>query len=78
VVNIVMEFSNPTGCVADVAYGPDDLVGVPRGADFSVGVAGCEQAGQLGVSFVVAFMRFGQQPLRPIQRVGLAAFDHVK
>ena len=41
------------GCVADVVYGPDYLVGVPCGADFSVGIAGCEQAGQLGVAFLV-------------------------
>ncbi len=62
------------GCVADVVYGPDYFFGVPRGADFSVGITGREQAGQLGVALVVeAFMRLGQQPSRPKQRVGFAA-----
>jgi hypothetical protein len=47
---------------------------VPRGADVSFGVAGCEQAGQLGVSFFVeAFMRFAQQSSRPEQRVAFVA-----
>ena len=39
-----------------------------------MGVAGSEQAQQLGFATVVeTFMRFGQQPPGPIQRVVLAA-----
>ena len=52
----------------------EGLFGVPGVADLAVGVAGCEQAAQLGVAaFGDAFVCLEQQPPYPIQRVVFGA-----
>jgi hypothetical protein len=47
---------------------------MPGGAHLAAGVAGFEEAAQLRVAaFVEPFVRLGEQPAGPVQRVVLAA-----
>ena len=59
--------------VVVVVYGPDDLVGVPGGADLAVRVAGIEQAEELVASGLVeSFVGHCEQATATVERVGLA------
>ena len=60
--------------VGVVVDGADEFLGMPGGAYVAVGVAGLEQAEQLGAALVLeAFIGLGQKPAGPVEGVGLAA-----
>ena len=55
-----------------VIYRPDDFLRVPGGADLPGGVAGVEQAEQLGPAMLVeALVGFGEKPPTTVERIGL-------
>ena len=58
----------------DVIEAAEGFLGVPCQADLAAGVAGCEQAAELGVAaFAEPFMGRNEQPPRPIEGIVFAA-----